>query len=544
MALTVSRKWLEQERYFWLFQEKFFVHEGNKIYRHKVKSQNDKFVFRDTESVYTTLANKIQSMVLPQCANFGATRADLIRVLHKYVSSGHTRELVIQSVQPGNDNAHSRQIEAANTYRGVHHNLQTGAVRKEFEVNSWQSLANLMVYELKSEASYLTEIELAEMVAMSSRVAASLDAGINVLASYLDLMVTLKSHIKKTALDSLVRKSNAAAQATACLGWWDDRDDRDDSVASSYTSSKFKLDHKHYRAFVSGLENLPLGGMYADDFEKKAAVFHDLLQVVYDLFAKDEASPHPLEQANMKTQTGFKLFGLMEDMEPRSKKDVDARAKAFAMGEGRPSESGPSYTTVRVCSINKAHDKFLEIINGFEEILREAKKAMAANDFEMSKLSIATCRSGIRPLTAVELKDTVWAMFGYWSLYYRKSITTAHTFFEVREAARQCGVSLTGKAAYPTRDEMVREMGLSAYAPSLATRLRKRAFKLGLELPLVKNAKEFDAKTLAGFAKGPIPIEELLKAKKAKDQRWKDLRTQHGMKDVRVRRVLPIPRED
>jgi hypothetical protein len=507
MALVLKDTNLKKE--FLLFQRALYF-----------EMAGDKLVFKDNAHAYNAMVGKIQGLVLAQCGALGVTTADIIRVLHKYVGAGDMRQTI-----------------------------QTGAVQKQFEVDSWASLANLVVYELKSEVNYLTEIDLAEMVAMSARVKASVEAAGKVLSACLDMLWILHVRIKDvdlTAVETAGHRDIAAKARVFRAAWG--------PVNESYTSEDFELGHKHYRAFVSEMGAHPLMDLapgaseeaVSAGFEKRTAVLHDLLQVLYDFFADDAVMriyPHPLEKS-VNTLTGTKpgrVYGTNPVMEPRSK-DVDKRSKAFAKSRGRPSEAGPSYTTVRVCSLNAAAGKVLEIAAHFDAFLEKAKATMVAREYEKSKEAIVKARSGIRQLTEVERKDTVWAMFGYWTLYYRKSVGPAHTFFEIREAASQCGVVLTKHDRYPTLDKMVTKMGLEAYVPTLATRLRKRALKLGLELSVVKDASTMNERTLGGFAPGrPILVRDLVEGCRARDERWDVLRAQQSMAGVSVRRALPNP---
>lgn len=510
MALTVTKDWMKQE--FPLYQRVLYLEVAG-----------DKLRFKDNSHAYNALVTKIQGAVLAQCAAMGAARTDIVRVLHKYVSGD-----------------------------SVLTNVRAGAVRKDFDIDSWASLADLVIYELKSEINYLTEIDLAEMVAMSPRVLQSVTAAIKVLSTCLEIPQVLRLKITDADIDALSRGGHQteSTRAMAFKSAWGAVDD-------SYTESDFDVKHKHYRAFVGGLGQHSLSDLATDgwiddmewDFEKKAAVLHDLLQVVHDFFASQGVKAifpqHPL-QKSVNTLTGLEAgcISVKKVMEPRSGA-VDGRSKAFAKSRGRPSESGPSYTTVRVCSINNAVTSFAQVNKHFEGILEKLKGTKSALEYQSAKAHITRIRGVMRQLTDVERKDLVWAMFGYWTLYYRKSVGTAHTFFEIREAAKQCQVLLTHHDRYPTLDKMVTKMGLESYVPTLATRLRKRALKLGLELPGVKNDADLSDRTRAAFAPGggALSVKQLLDAAKARDEQWDLLRAQLSMAGVSVRRGVPNPFE-
>ena len=490
MSLTIRKPWLKAELAHLQANPQAAMIDGTLLR------------LRDHPIVYTALVSKIAGSALARCAEVGAGQADMIRVLRKYVVAADLGTLpaaVAEALPP-----------ALGPHKYV--SFKQGYAWRDIEIDSWAALADLVVYELTSEVNYLTEIELAEMVMLSTRVEQSVDGAIERLSQCLSVPTLLLSGLTNMQIEALgADRSARLMQAARTAGG---------RVRDAYFEDEFRQHNKQYRPYMSELGGHSLQALsWPQDevqlnLEKKIGLMHDLFQVAYDFFGNAEINDlvnNPLETA-MRTQTGRNFFGKV--MESRDNPGSSERSKAYAKSIGRPSESGPSYTTVRVCRINELMAAFKRLLGHFRSVLQDAP-ASPGNPAANAKASARALQisTGLVACTDSERKDLVWAMFAYWTLYYQKSMGPAHTFFEVREAAKQCGVVLTKHARYPTTQKMLVKMDLQGYAQTLSTRLRKRAHKLGQGVGRVKDIGELVLVTqqFPTFASG-TPVSDILLA--------------------------------
>lgn len=418
--------------------------------------------FKPISLVYGIIADKLMTLASVHKSPVGVTRPELIRVLNKYLSS-----------DPEPTNAESA------LYR-----LEFGRQKKEFTVGSWEEVGELVVYELRSEKNYLKELELAEVALASPLIAATYTKVCTLLNACIEHSLTLLVPLRKRLPSS----------KTPLI------EELEDEVDTWFKSTTFKVKFKHYRAYFPELENYSLSEAVNDRLDElkpdqKIALVHDMLQVLWDIYTfwvkKDGLGnsavwpdfldgEHPLSR-EMTTQTGVRKRGVgvlswQENvMEPRGK-DTDERSKQFAREQGRPSESGPSYTTVRFCGINN-----------LVKTLRHVS----------DKLGV-TLPPSIKELSKDERIHLVWGIFAFWSLRYRKSVTTAHCFFEIREAARQCDAEMAKGEGYPEVGP-VKAALRSTHTPDLTSRLRKRALLMGMDQAIIADYSTLDSTTRTAF---------------------------------------------
>jgi hypothetical protein len=389
--------------------------------------------------------------------------------------------------------------------------VDEGTLKKDATVGSWDELAQLVIYEFKSEGNYLSELALAEVVMGSPLIEAAYNKALRSLHECIDQFGVMLLLLAKK------EPSNAAIMTFR------------QEMRKMYYTTEFKIAYKHYRGFFPGNAGMSLKEAAELDvsqleLSQKIALVHDMLQVVWDFYKAwiEEGFPiddwpskfmkssflsnevsllHPLSKPT-KAQTGEQTKNIIIKtwvepvMEDRKLPGVDERAKQFAKSKGRPSEAGPSFTTVRFCSINDS-------IQAFKHISRSL---MTKNN------------DAIAELTKQEITHLVWGIFGFWSLHYRKSVGPAHCYFEIQEAAKQCGFPLSASEGYPDASALKVTLK-STSAPGTASRLRQKALKFGLEQSIIKNDSEMTSTTL----------------RKLNDPKERDL------SNVSVRKTLPNP---
>ncbi len=317
--------------------------------------KNGSRYFSNTPQVREFLRGKIATRVRASVQE--ATNQEILRVLAKYLASkGGERWL-----------------------------LTSGRLSKDFTVNSWDLLADRMIYELRSETYYDSELMMAMCVEKSHRIKASVDIATNRL------------HV---AIRLLLKRQDLSSKARQVF-----EDDLGNTAYDPVT--------KHYHAFQPGspsINALLLKGNKGRSLEESVAALHDLLEVAFQLFKQlSTVTSHPLiRQVKVTTAPNTRRV--------RDQNTTD-EAINFTLGRGLPTEMGPSYTTVRFCSIN--------------EVFKHVSKTNRPRD-----------------LTKQELTDLVWAIFAYWTLSYRKSYSGAHCFFEVYDAARNFGIQLTANGQH------------------------------------------------------------------------------------------------
>lgn len=451
------------------------------VHRNAAPPKPAQYRFKPLSLVYNALFERVLPTQAVKNSPVGVKKPDVIRILNKYLSNE----------------------DGTSVGSSTLHRMELGQQKKEFTVDSWEQLGELIVYELRSEANYLKEIELAEVALASPVVEQAYNKAYKLLHACIRHSLDL--------LPALTKKLPSKKAVIEDLGY---------NAVVWFQDNKFDLAFKHYRAFYPELENMSLysASMKDEDeleLDQKIALVHDMLQVLWDIYKVwieeglavsalwpgSLGSEHPLSR-DVKTQTGVQTWGLgrlswqAPVMERRREKGVDDRSKKFAKSEGRPSEAGPSYTTVRFCGINTMVST-LQHVSGKLGVKMPERIAALGKD---------------------ELVGLVWGIFAFWSLRYRKSIGPAHCFFEIREAAAQCGVELAKGDGYPEKGG-VKVALKSKHAPNLTSNLRRRALLAGLEQSIIADYSKLDATTKQAFES---PVD-------------------NSMAGVKVRQTLPNP---
>lgn len=338
------------------------------------KSKADgKTYFQNSYLVMGEIYNKIKGKVSSQC---GAGRDDVIRILRKYMLSP----------------------------TGNKQRLSQGRLDKNFTVESWNALADLVIYEYKSEKNYDVELELAMIIASSPIIERSVNKAIEVVAE---------------VIGSSLRKIDRGPYPEDYDYEWSPM------LETSYKASKT------YHPFLLGspsIHGLVLkGDAGRRTLEEGIATLHDMLERVWRLYTNLTSSrlapSNPLARDGVTVTTGNKK------REARTH-ETEAKTKAYTRSLGIPTEMGPSFTTARFLSINRLLDDW----DGH----------------------------GVWPkpsaLTNTELQHLALAIFAYWTLSYRKGYSGAHTWFDVADAARSCGLGFPDGLNYPKPDVLTRRL--------------------------------------------------------------------------------------
>jgi len=361
---------------------------------------NHETYFQGSYAVLNELYKKIKVRVAQSC---DAKEDDVKRILRKYLFSSPSTK--------------SR--------------LSEGVVQKDFTVTSWNALADLIVYEYKSESNYDQELKLAMIISQSPAVKQSVDTAIEAVVEI---------------IGSCLRRIDQGPYPE------DHAHEFKPLHETAYTGSKT------YHPFLEGSPSMHMlvikGDSQTRSVTESAALLHDLLERVWRLYSNlvqsELAAANPLQRPGVTITIGKRKI------QPRSH-TTEELTKAYTRKSGIPTEAGPSFTTIRFLSINNLIDDWVDT-------------------------SVWSNRKPAK-LTASQLQHLALAIFSYWTLSYRKSFSGAHTWFDVADAARACGVTFPDGVQYPDPKALAKRLGAPAWSTESQGILesRQKLLRQGLE---------------------------------------------------------------